>query len=167
MIFFPSGSQRLLKLECRFGVSAERLYIFNDRVDSDTLDFCYRSRSWLVVTTWGTWTWMRLTTSCPSWWRGRKMQRWRRWSATAPRTSCGSNTATFTVSKETSPLSDAHTHNAWYSPFKALLQCNPGQCTGQLLKTSSSVWSQVEMCCPHPYSPHTHIIIPTSHSRRH
>lgn len=41
---------------------------------------------------------MKLTTSCPYWWRGRKMLRWHRWSAMAPHISSGSNTATFTVS---------------------------------------------------------------------
>lgn len=58
----------------------------------------YASRCWSVVTTWGTWIWMKLITLCPSWWREKRRPRWRPWSATAPRTSCGSNTTTFTVS---------------------------------------------------------------------
>lgn len=56
------------------------------------------SRCWSAVTTWGTWTWMKSTILCPCCWRGRRTLRWRPWSATAPRTSCGSNTATSTVS---------------------------------------------------------------------
>lgn len=41
---------------------------------------------------------MKSTTSCPSWWREKRRLRRRQWSATVPRTFCGSNTATFTVS---------------------------------------------------------------------
>lgn len=60
--------------------------------------FCCVRRCWYAVTTWGTWTWTKSTTSCPCCRRGRRTSRWRPCSATAPRTSCGSNTATCTVS---------------------------------------------------------------------
>lgn len=59
------------------------------------------------------------TSSCPFWWREKKTLRWRRWSAMAPHTSCGSNTTTFTVSKESLLLRDVLCGACWKEAFTA------------------------------------------------
>lgn len=59
------------------------------------------------------------TSSCPFWWREKKTLRWRRWSAMAPHTSCGSNTTTFTVSKESLLLRDVLCGAFWKEAFTA------------------------------------------------
>lgn len=107
-----SGSWRMWKWERRFGIAAKSCKSFMTERFLCSIVLClsvscvflFCFRFWFAVTTWGTWTWMRSTTSCPSWWRGRKTLRWRLWSAMVHRTSCGSSTATFTVSKENSFL---------------------------------------------------------------
>lgn len=96
----PVALEACLSLSAQVWCLSQKLCTFNDCVYIMSILCSLHSgcRCSSAVTTWGTWTWTRSTTSCRSWWRGKRTLRWHHWSPTATHTSCGSNTATFTVS---------------------------------------------------------------------